>query len=126
MELIKLVCIAAILLVLGKSAEAQTEDLNVRDPRLREGQMFVVKLIPAGKRLQILVTGREAARVDFGQLGLQATLFVGDKAVSLTPKRDKDRFFIDAAQSAHDKASRLKIDVKEGAKQEQFEFDKLP
>ncbi|MBK7892456.1 MAG: hypothetical protein IPJ84_16905 [Bdellovibrionales bacterium] len=118
--------ISASLLALGLSAGAQTEDLNARDPRLKEGQMFVVKLIPAGKRLQVLITGKEAARVDFGQLGMQATLFVGDKAVSLTPKRDKDRFIIDAAQAAHDKASRLKIDVKEGTKQEQFEFDKLP
>ncbi|MBL7686957.1 MAG: hypothetical protein JNJ49_02910 [Bdellovibrionaceae bacterium] len=118
--------IAAGLLAVGTSASAQTEDLNARDPRLKEGQMFVVKLIPAGKRLQVLITGKEAARVDFGQLGMQATLFVGDKAVSLTPKRDKDRFIIDAAQAAHDKASRLKIEVKEGAKQEQFEFDKLP
>lgn len=118
--------IAAGLLAVGMSASAQTEDLNARDPRLKEGQMFVVKLIPAGKCLQVLITGKEAARVDFGQLGMQATLFVGDKAVSLTPKRDKDRFIIDAAQAAHDKASRLKIEVKEGAKQEQFEFDKLP
>ncbi len=118
--------VAAGLLALGLSAGAQTEDLNVRDPRLKEGQMFVVKLIPAGKRLQVLITGKEAARVDFGQLGMQATLFVGDKAVSLTPKRDKDRFIIDAAQAAHDKASRLKIEVKEGSKEEKFEFDKLP
>ncbi len=112
--------------LLSLNVLAQTEDLNARDPRLKEGQMFVVKLIPAGKRLQVLITGKEAARVDFDQLGMHATLFVGDKAVSLTPTRDKDRFIIDAAQAAHKKASRLKIEVKEGAKQEQFEFDKLP
>ena len=42
--------ISASLLALGLSAGAQTEDLNARDPRLKEGQMFVGKLIPADRK----------------------------------------------------------------------------
>lgn len=105
---------------------AQTEDLNARDPRLKEGQLFVVKLIPFGKRMEVLITGKEAARIESSQLGLKATVFVGDKAISLTPKKsaelEKPQFSLEPLDP---KASRLKLEVIEGKKKEQFNFEPL-
>jgi hypothetical protein len=100
-------------------------DLNARDPRLQEGQMFVVRLVPAGKNLEVLITGKKAVEFKASDLGLTANLFVGDKVISLTPKRDSQtpaRFQLEALDP---KASKLKLEIKSGNDLEKFEFDKL-
>ncbi len=100
-------------------------DLNARDPRLQEGQMFVVRLVPAGKNLEVLITGKKAVEFKASDLGLTANLFVGDKVISLTPKRNSQapaRFQLEALDP---KASKLKLEIKSGNDLEKFEFDKL-
>lgn len=100
-------------------------DLNARDPRLQEGQMFVVRLVPAGKNLEVLITGKKAVEFKASDLGLTANLFVGDKIISLTPKRSADapaRFQLDAFDP---KATKLKLQIKSGKDEEKFEFDQL-
>jgi hypothetical protein len=100
-------------------------DLNARDPRLQEGQMFVVRLVPAGKNLDVLITGKKAVEIKASDLGLTANLFVGDKIISLTPKRNSQapaRFQLEALDP---KASKLKLEIKSGKDEERFEFDQL-
>lgn len=100
-------------------------DLNARDPRLQEGQMFVVRLVPAGKNLEVLITGKKAAELKATDLGLTANLFVGDKIISLNPKRNSQlpaRFQLEALDP---KASKLKLEIKNGKDEEKFEFDQL-
>src|SRR5690606_4412102 len=53
--------ITGIFIVMSMFAQvgfAQTEDLNVRDPRLQEGKMFTVKLSPASKQLVVSFVGK--------------------------------------------------------------------
>lgn len=119
--------IAFVLLLVGSSAFSQTENLNLRDPQMKEGQLFVVKLIPAGKRLDILVTGKQAMQAELTDMGLKATLFVGNKQFELVPSQknpdEPNRFSIEPYAAPFDaKTSRLKLEVKEGSKQEKFEF----
>lgn len=109
------------------NADNQTApvDLNARDPRLQEGQMFVVRLVPAGKNIDVLITGKKAAELRASDLGLTAKLFVGDKVISLNPKSSSQlpaRFQLEAIDS---KASKLKLEIKSGKDEEKFEFDQL-
>lgn len=100
-------------------------DLNARDPRLQEGQMFVVRLVPTGKNLEVLITGKKAVEFKASDLGLTANLFVGDKVISLTPKRSSQapaRFQLEAMDP---KASKLKLEIKSGTDLEKFEFNEL-
>lgn len=128
--MVGLLSIVAIAIGLNSSAGADNitapVDLNARDPRLQEGQMFVVRLVPAGKNLEVLITGKKAAELKATDLGLTANLFVGDKIISLNPKRNPQapaRFQLEALDP---KASKLKLEIKSGKDAEKFEFDQLP
>lgn len=100
-------------------------DTNARDPRLQEGQMFVVRLVPAGKTLEVLITGKKAAELKAADLGLTAQLYVGEKVISLTPKKNAQgaaRFHLDPIDA---NASKLKLEIKSGKDSEKFEFNQL-
>lgn len=100
-------------------------DLNARDPRLQEGQMFVVRLVPSGKNLDVLITGKKAAELKVSDLGLKANLFVGDKIISLNPTKNTQAPASFRLESLDPKASKLKLEIKSGAEEEKFEFDQL-
>ncbi len=51
----------------GTLVWAQKEDLNARDPRLQEGQLFTLKFIPKEKRLIVSLAGKKAAEFDPSQ-----------------------------------------------------------
>lgn len=101
------------------------DDLNARDPRLQEGQMFVVRLVPAGKNLDVLITGKKAAELKVSDLGLKANLFVGDKVISLTPRKNTQAPASFRLEALDPKASKLKLEIKSGAEEEKFEFHQL-
>ena len=114
-------------LVSAAFADTKTapDDINARDPRLQEGQMFVVRLVPAGKNLDVLITGKKAAELKVSDLGLKANLFVGDKIISLTPTKNNQAPASFRLEALDPKASKLKLEIKSGADEEKFEFNQL-
>ncbi len=101
-------------------------DLNARDPRLQEGKLFVVRLFPTGKNLEVEITGRTAATVGMDELGLRAKAFVGDRVIDLSPKKISKkplRFRFESID--HRKDSRLEMELKTSEGQEKFEFKDL-
>jgi hypothetical protein len=121
--------LSVVLSVAGSAAFADTktapDDINARDPRLQEGQMFVVRLVPAGKNLDVLITGKKAAELKVSDLGLKANLFVGDKIISLTPTKNNEAPASFRLEALDPKASKLKLEIKSGADEEKFEFNQL-
>jgi hypothetical protein len=100
-------------------------DLNARDPRLQEGKLFVVRLVPMGKSLDVEITGRTAATVKFDELGLEAKAFIGDRVIDLSPKRVSQKPLRFRFESIDRKDSRLEMEVKTPDGQEKFEFKDL-
>lgn len=113
--------------VMVSHAQKVTEpvDLNARDPRLREGKLFVVRLVPMGKSLDVEITGRTAATVKFDELGLEAKAFIGDRVIDLSPKRVSQKPLRFRFESIDRKDSRLEMEVKTPDGQEKFEFKDL-
>jgi hypothetical protein len=113
---------------MSDSKTAHTQDpareQQARDPRLHEGKMFVVKLVPAGKSMEILITGKTAAQVKMTDVGLAATMYVGKKEIVLSPKRksadaQEARFQIEDLQPER---SNLKLRIQRGAEEEIIEI----
>jgi len=102
------------------SSFAQTENLDpMRPTRLHEGKMFSLKLTPAGKKLDILVTGKKAATVNVSDLGVTASLFANGKTYTLVPKKQKEGFSLDLPVEAK---SKLKLDLKYKGDSEKFDI----
>jgi hypothetical protein len=100
-------------------------DLNARDPRLQEGKLFVVRLFPAGKNLEVEISGRTAATVSMDDLGLRAQAFIGSRVVDLTPKQVSKNPLRFRFESLDPKDSRLEVEVKTSTGKEKFEFKDL-
>ncbi len=110
------------------STTARTEDpmreLQARDPHLHEGKMFVVKIVPAGRSVEVLITGKTAAMVKMTDVGLSATMYVGKKEIVLAPKKtsadaSEARFQLENLQPER---SKLKLRIQRGAEEEVIEI----
>jgi hypothetical protein len=110
------------------SNTARTEDplreLQARDPHLHEGKIFVVKIVPAGRSIEVLITGKTAAMVRMTDVGLSATMYVGKKEIVLAPKKtsadaSEARFQLENLQPER---SKLKLRIQRGAEEEVIEI----
>lgn len=120
---IYLICIAVVILtsIYAALTKAQTENLDAKGPLLKEGQMFTVKLVPAGKRLEVRVTGHQVAQLKMSDVGLTAAVRIGNRVVTVAPERKGDRFVIQTPSK--ELPSALKLNVQYGKKTEQFNFE---
>jgi hypothetical protein len=102
----------------------ESEPFNSTNPNLRAGQMFTVKVVPAGKELDIFVTGRRVKKIVFDDLELQTMIQSGEKRWFVPVKRKDGHFRIakpvDMADGA---ASKLKVEVRHKAAVENFNFE---
>lgn len=101
-------------------ANAQVETIDKRDPQLKEGQLFVVKITPAGKKLEVLVSGKKIADLKISEVGLAASLKFGDRVLNLHPERQNGRFVMDSPET--NGPAQLKLKLQHGKDAEQFEF----
>ncbi|MCM2282489.1 MAG: hypothetical protein NDI61_11665 [Bdellovibrionaceae bacterium] len=96
---------------------AQTENLDARYPKLKEGQLFTVKLIPGAKELQVFLAGHKQAEVRLTDVGFEAYVRgSGGKMKPLTAT-NKGTYFSIPAPTSTDSELRLKLDY-QGAKEE--------
>ena len=99
-------------------------ELQTRDPHLHEGKMFVVKLVPAGRALDVLITGKTAAQFKMTDVGLSASMFVGQKEIVLAPKKasadaNEARFQLENFQPSQ---STLKLRIQRGTDEDVIEI----
>lgn len=76
-------------------AFAQIDQTDPGRPLVNEGSLFVIKLVPGQKRMQLFVTGKEVARIEKENLVVSATsdLQAGKWRVTLKP--EGDHFWMD-------------------------------
>lgn len=102
-------------------ALAQPTEINPRDPQLKEGQMFTVKLVPAGKQVKIYLVGKEMVDLRLTDVGMNAWVRVGGQMKPISANRGAEYFTIDTA--APDQASALKLKLKYKESSEEFNFN---
>lgn len=120
---IYLVCLVVVVGLFYAKSGAVSRD-GVPSVSGAEGQIFVVRLIPAADRLEVLVTGKKVAGVEFSQIDLTAQLNIGNRWIVIPAKRRSDRFELEALPS-RSADSTLKIRLKSQLEVENFEF-KVP
>ena len=119
-----LICIAIVLWA-GLSAiglAAHPENTSAQGI-VQEGQIFVIKLIPAGRRVEFMLTGKRVASIDFESVGVTASLELGDKRLVLPMKRKGNRFELEALPvTAGESMLKLHLNLKLGNEVEDFVF----
>ena len=95
---------------------AQSEDNMPDMHQVRD--MLTIKWEPMGKKVKVLVTGYEAAKLEFHDLYVEASYGLGDFKKTLVVERAADAFLIANPEAA--KNIKLKFKVKE---QEAFDYD---
>ncbi len=110
-----------ILLFLARPLIGQTVNTNVRDPYLKEGQIFNLVITPASKKAELFVTGNKMADMQFSEIGLVARVKIGNKVTTLTPKRGAKSFIIEKLPEAD--AAKLELNLKYRNQEEKFEVD---
>lgn len=98
---------------------AQTENPDVRAPRLKEGRMFTVTVVPAAKELKVFVVGHEQARFKVDDLGFHAFIRSGGKMKPVTSTKRDDHFVIQAQPSS---GSELKVKLDFEGKSEEHDI----
>lgn len=109
--------------VLGAlSAQAQKEDLNVRDPRLNEGQLFTVKLTPKSKLLEISFAGQPAVHLGSDRVEVFGRELHGSESRELTIRPAGPDFQI---VERLDPSAPIEFDIrdKKNKKKETFKFN---
>lgn len=102
---------------------AQREELDQKWPHLKEGRMFTLKLVPAGKKLEVHVIGKEVAKVDLNDISLFATANSGADSWGVTVSREGDRFVLVNPAGAKDVSKLdLKLKVVRKKQAEEFQF----
>jgi hypothetical protein len=131
LRLISLIVLLASIACLQAASEAMAQkvtepvDLNARDPRLKEGRLLSIRIIPEGKNLEIEVAGNKAVEVNYGNIGLSAKLFVGDRPIELKSRRTSVkplRFQIEALEQTKGK---MRIELRSESIQETFEMENI-
>ncbi len=118
---IYLVCIVAIVVVGALYASiGRAEGMDPVRPQMKEGQMFTVKLVPKGSRLEVSIIGREIADFDFDKLGVTARFQVGKKILVASPKKQGGVYWLDAPKAPT--ADELNLEVRLRRHAEKFDF----
>ncbi len=101
---------------------AQSENIDVRDPRLNEGQMFTVKLTPADRRIEVSVVGAPAALLGPERIEIFGREVHSGKTKTLTIRPSGEAFEIVERLNL---GVPIELDVrdKENKKKETFKFD---
>jgi hypothetical protein len=100
-------------------------DVNARDPRLQEGKLFTLKIVPQGKSLEVEIAGKKAGELHLDELGVSARLFVGQRPIELTPRRTSLKPLKFRIDSIDESSGKLQIELKSKAGQETFEVESL-
>ncbi len=109
------------------SSFSQTEDLDSKWPRLKEGRMFTLKLIPAGKKLEVQVTGKDVAAIDLKDISISATARSGQESWDVEVSREGEKFVLPYPISDKDVPKLdLKLKVVRKKQAEEFHFISLP
>ncbi len=115
------------LVLFSASSHSQTEDLDYKGPQLKEGRMFTLKLIPAGRKLEIQVIGKDVAAVDLNEIALFATARSGTESWDVQVEREGSRFLLAHPTSKKDVPKHeLKVKVVRKRQAEEFHFPSVP
>lgn len=89
--------------------------------------MFSVRLVPAGKELDILVTGKRVKKIVFADLELLASIQAGERQWFIPAKRKNGHFRVATpAGLTEDAKPKLKIEIRHKGDVENFDFDVNP
>jgi hypothetical protein len=75
-------------------AKAQLEQVELKNPYTVSGELFVVRVVPAGRKMQIFVVGNEVSQLQFDKLHMLASIKAGTKIWSVEAGKKKDYFLI--------------------------------
>ncbi len=103
------------------SLRAQTVDFDVKYPRMNEGQMFTIKLVPSAKTTRIYVIGKQAAKIKMTDVGLKISLVQDDKSTPIETSVDGDHFVLTLPTDQMASKTHLKLNVKYKDKNEEIE-----
>lgn len=115
----------ALISVFIAGAQAQTEDLNARDPRLNEGKLFTVTFTPKAKKIAVSLAGKPQA-----ELGPDRVVVFGreirsnGEARTLTVKPSAEGFEIVEPVDANQPVEIEVRDRQNSKKKETFRFGK--
>lgn len=109
------------ILFMARTVISQTVNTNVRDPLLKEGQIFNLVITPASEKAEVFVTGSKIADMHFSEIGMIARVKVGNKVTVLSPKRGAKSFVID--QLPDSDTAKLQLNLKYRNEEEKFEVD---
>lgn len=84
----------ATFLVGVRPAKAQLEQVELKNPYTVSGELFVVRVVPAGRKMQVFVVGNEVSRLQFDKLHMLASIKAGTKIWSVDAGKKKDYFLI--------------------------------
>lgn len=123
---IYLICLAIVIVAGFFFARSEAfPDAQDQGKNRMEGQLFVVRLVPAARRLDVLVTGNKVADVDISKVGLTARLKMGDRTIVIPASRKGDRFRLESLPTRTHNAT-LELRVNQDEKVENFEFQLPP
>lgn len=88
--------ILAFCVIAAQSAVAQLEEFQARNPYVVTGQMFTVRVVPAGKKMQVYVAGNEISQLQFDKLHLVASFKAGNRSWTVDAGKKKEHFLIEA------------------------------
>lgn len=103
---------------------AQKEDLNARDPRLNEGQLFTIRFTPAAKKISVGLAGSTQAEMSPGKvilMGREVTHSGKERQLSIKPSGDQ--FEIAEPLTSGQKLEIEVRDRKDQSKKEVFKLD---
>lgn len=108
--------------ILSQTLQAQpSRDENFRDPRMKEGQMLSVRLVPAGKQIKVYLVGKEMIDIRKTDVGLQAFVRVSkDEMKAVGVQKGTDHFLI---TNPEDMSSELKLKIDYKGSSEDFKFN---
>jgi hypothetical protein len=108
-------------------AGAQPAIDRPQDSNMRAGQLFTVRIAPAGQRIEVFVAGKDAAAVDFSDVHLLATVKVGSKRWFVVPEKKTDRFVLTTPIEIPSKSkAELRLLFNSHEKEEILNFDLKP
>ena len=104
--------------------EADQFNTYSQNPNLIAGRLFTVKIIPAGREVDIIVAGTETKKIVFKELKLRASILSGEQAW-FTPRRiSEGRFRFQMPGPAGGKTPLgLRIKIKNEKESEDFKFE---
>lgn len=107
------------LLLVTHSLNAQPENLNARDPYLREGKMFNLVITPKNGKTEIFVTGTKVADFRFTDVGLLARVKAGKRVIVLSPRKETSSFVLEGVPTT----GQMELKLKHKAAEEKFEVE---